>query len=123
MNPWRWRLCLVASVSSACSLSACSSWRAQSITPQRVITERQPTAAWVTRGNRRSVLLERPEIRRDSIVGWGRSAGIVAIPLAEVTRISIREPDGGKTAGLVLGITAAVGGGLYFVILSALSGG
>lgn len=118
MNPSRLPTTLVI----VCVLTGCTSWRAQSITPQRVIADRHPTAAWVTRGNRPSVLLERPEIRRDSIVGWEPSAGIVAIPLAEVTRISIREPDGGKTAGLIISITVAVGVGLYFVILSALSG-
>jgi len=75
----------------------------------------------VTPGNRASVLLMRPEIRNDSIVGWERSAGMVAIPLVDVTRISIREPDGGKTAGLVLGIVGGLGVGVYFVIRSALA--
>lgn len=86
-----------------------------------MISERQPAAAWVTRGNRASMLLERPEIRHDSIVGWDKSAGMVAIPLDEVTRISIREPDGGKRAGLVLGIVGGLGVGVYFVVRSALA--
>ena len=105
-----------------CVLSGCTSWRVQGITPQRVIAERRPAAAFVQARNQSGVMLQAPFIRNDSLVGWAPSVGrTLGIPLAEVTQIEVRVPDGGKTAGLVVGIVAGIGLGLYLVVLDALN--
>ncbi len=109
----------------ACYVSACSTWRVQPVTPQRLLAEKRPPVIWVTRSAGGGVLLETPFIRNDSLVGWERSKlRNVGIPLAEVARIEIREHDSEKTVYLVLGIVAGVGLlvvlGIYAIVESDL---
>lgn len=113
------RLLIVTIV--ACQVTGCTSWRVQRITPQEVIAMHRPPMAWVTRANRWTFLLHAPAVRNDSLVGWNQGAGMVAMPLAEVTQMSVRRPDGTKTAGLVVGIVVGVGLAVFLVIRAALT--
>jgi hypothetical protein len=106
----------------AASISACTRWQVQSVSPQQVLETRQPQKIRVTRTDSTEVVLEQPRIVSDTL--YGISAGTPqavnhgsgeGIALADVSRVAIRRTDPVATTGLVLG-SAAVAGGIFLAI-------
>lgn len=105
-----------------CSLTACTSWRVQSLTPQRVVAEKRPQAAFVQGSNRSGVVLQGPFIRNDSILGFVPSLGkTVGFRLADVTSIEVREPDAGKSLALAGGIIGGIALFVYIGVIAILN--
>jgi hypothetical protein len=106
----------------ACHVSACSTWRVQSLTPQRLLAEKRPSVIWVTRSTGGGVLLETPAIRNDSLVGWdGKRYRNVSIALPDVRSIEIREHDSDKTIYFALGVIAGTGLALVAIFYALLA--
>ncbi len=102
-------------------VTACHSWQPITVSPQRLITEDQPSSVRVTLMNGETVTVENATVRNDSIVGATDAAGGVAsldVQLLEVQHFSV-----GKTIELGFGIAAGLAAVAAVVILIACSGG
>ncbi len=92
------------------SLSACMSWRSEPVSPAHLISTKKPPVVRVTRLGSSKVILEDPEVARDTLYGRPRSssgdkvAGPAAIALADIEKVEIYKSDPGKTLLLVGGI-------------------
>lgn len=98
-------------------LSACTSWKTQSVAPEQVFLTKQPKQVRVTRADQSRLVLVNPEITGDSLVGelpgsgkQGQPSRRAGVPLAEVKQVAIQGVDAGKTIllGVGLGVTALV---------------
>lgn len=113
---------ITATMLLACQVPGCTSWRTQSLSPERVIAERRPSAIIVTQAGQGSFRLEAPYIKQDSLIGWDKwAAERVAIPLAEVTEIKVRESDAYKSELVALGVVVGVGVAIFGLIMLALA--
>ena len=98
---WRWMSSLGAAV-----LLQCTSWHARSVTPATFVTEQRPAKVRIIRRtDGGEVVLERPIVIGDSIVGTGGSVAVSDAAFVAVARFNLV-----KTLGLVGGLWA--GGGL-----------
>ena len=102
----------VAAIVTTDQLIGCTGWHVESLSPGEVVERQQPREIRVQdRDGRRAVLYE-PEVRGDSLVGyqdWSAKAERRALALTEVKEVATRHVSPGRTAGLVLGISAVVG--------------
>ncbi len=88
-------------------LGACAGWQLQPVAPAQYIEEEQPSEIRVTTSDDKKLVLKKPIIRSDSLLG--RASGQVwGSPLAEVTRIETRKFSAGKTALLIIGTGAVI---------------
>jgi hypothetical protein len=90
----------------ATALTACTSWRVQQVGPEQLLAGQHPNAVRVQRADRSRIVLSRPQLRGDSLVGTtrGRPTGV---PLGDISQIAVRRGNALKTTGLILGILAA----------------
>jgi len=97
---------LVATALAATLAMGCTSWRVQGISPQMVIAREQPRAVLVTRADGSKVVVAGPSIVGDTL--WGEVDGRPrGLPVEAIASIAVRRGDGGRTAGLVLGLGVA----------------
>lgn len=105
------KLCaVVVLISFACG--ACTSWygrTAPNLTPRSF----DATTIRITRYDRSVVMVHRPRLQQDSVVGWSDRPGTpeavpVGIPLADVQRVEKRGFDPLKTVGVVAGAYAVL---------------
>ena len=92
-------------------LPGCTKWKVQELAPQEVVATRQPGRMRVTRTDGARVVLEKPALRGDTLVGttWHQSKPVdVQIPLSDVQVVAIRGVDGGATVGLIAGTILAL---------------
>jgi hypothetical protein len=80
-------------------LTACRSWQPTTVSPQRLITEDQPSSVRVTLMNGETVIVENATVRNDSIVA-STDAGVAAAALGDVRLLEVRQFSIGKTVGL-----------------------
>jgi hypothetical protein len=99
---------------------ACKSWQAPRITPREVIRQRQPTSIRVLRTDSTRIEVRSPRVVGDSLVGLrvepsSSDSGRLAIPLSQVSQVTIRQPDPIRTA-VVIAVTLVGLGGLLFAV-------
>lgn len=88
---------------------ACMSWKTQPVSPDQALAK-SPTQVRVTRADGSKVVLLRPAIVADSLIGeppgdpTKRIAQRVAIPLSEVQSVAVQRLSAGKTALLIAGV-------------------
>ena len=101
-------------------LSSCMTWQVQSVSPEQVVWEEQPSQIRVTTTGHSVVILESPRLSGDTLIGvgprnasWARSAyavsdngSMLAIPLAHISHVEIKKPD--KVAPFI-GLAAVAG--------------
>jgi hypothetical protein len=111
----RWcsrRAVLTGLVLAAWSSSGCMHWKTQSAFPE-VVAGKHPSRVRVTRGDGSRVVLLRPEVLGDSLVGApagrSRSGGRPAVALADVSEVALRRVDPAATAAMGLGTLALAG--------------
>ncbi len=98
----RQMLCALLLISS---LSACTTWRTESVTPAQLVDGEHPKSVRVTRTDGRHVTIFTPRVAGDSLVGSGSSYGQGAhlgVALADIREIATSHPSAGKDVGLVL---------------------
>jgi hypothetical protein len=86
--------------------AACSTWRVQPVGPEQLIAERRPAEVRLSRADGSRLVLYRPIVRNDSVVGQAArdSAGV---PVSDVSAVAVRRGDALKTVGLVVLVTGA----------------
>jgi hypothetical protein len=108
-------------------LSACTKCQVQEVSPQQLLTQHQPEKLRVSLVDNTEVVLERPEIRGDSLYGVRDESALrldyasgrppshgasAALPLADVEKVAVRKINP-VTTGLLVGLGVAA---VYFVI-------
>ncbi len=82
----------IACVLLPCCLVACSTWKPQHVSPQQVVSEKQPDKVRVTLTDGTRNVIEYPMITGDSLTGV--LAGVQeTVPLSTVTVLELREVD------------------------------
>ena len=92
------------------SLSGCTSWRPDTVTPQAVV-QGQPRSLRVTYTDSSTIttiVVNNPQLKGDTIVGRGADKAAVRVPLVSVLRTETRHADAGTTLLVVLGVTAVL---------------
>ena len=89
------------------SFSACTTWRADTLTPQAVV-ESHPLTMRVTYKDSSMVVIDYPQLHGDTIVGPDPKMNHVRVPLDSVLLTETRHGDAGTTVLVVLGVTAAL---------------
>ncbi len=95
----------------AAYVSACTSWRVESVPPARLLADRHPTKVLVTRHDSSRVTVVNPSLSGDSLVGSVHRA-TAGIPLGDIESLAIRKGDALKTVGLI----GAIAGGLLVIV-------
>jgi len=106
---------IIAIVLIACQLSACTSWRVETLSPADVINQRAPDAVRVQRADGRREVWYQPQIHGDTLVGFWNTYGKTpdrAAALADLRGISTSHVSAGKTSALVLFMAALIGIGV-----------
>jgi hypothetical protein len=85
-------------------LAGCHSWRAESVSPSRLIEAKHPGTIRITRPDGTQLLLQQPIARNDSLVGVAEGRGQTGLHLNEVRNVETRRLNAVKTGGLVLGV-------------------
>jgi hypothetical protein len=102
----RREIALVVAVSNA---SGCTTWRATAVAPEEFIADKHPAVVRVTRTDNTRVLLHRPAVSGDSLVGdrdETRKSGAreaMGVPLTQVQSVAVSRFDTGKTLVLAVG--------------------
>ena len=109
---------ILSSLLAASTLSACSSWHTQPLTPAQVIAEQHPQAVRIGRADGNRQVIVEPQVTVDSLVG-NSDGGRASVALADIREIAVRRSDPGKTIGLVVGSVMAAGGALIAIIAIA----
>ena len=111
--------CLTAALLVA-QLASCSTWRVQNNPPQQFTVRDSTQLVRVVRRNGTELTLQEAQVRGDTLYGTSTLAPrqVLAIPLSDVRTIAVRQPDGVKTAGLVVGVTVGVAGAIVLWIVA-----
>jgi hypothetical protein len=94
------------------ALPGCARWHPQGLTPQAVLEREQPAHVRVTRTDNSHVELNNPVIAGDSIRG-SAPYGEMAIPLSQVTYLSLKQRD--RVTAPVL-VAVGLAGGLIALL-------
>ncbi len=114
----------VSSILLPVYLSSCTSWQVQSVSPEQVVTEDQPSKIRVTLTDSSELEMGQPRIVGDTLRGLVKGKpfrGAVKdsllerdVLLADIATVRIKKPDVTKSVFLGLGIAAGA-----FVVLVA----
>ena len=100
---------LVAVIVLPTYLAACTSWRVQETAPAQLFEQEQPTNVRATLTDGTTIELENPRVSGDRLIGV-RDGLETGVSLSTVEALAVREPDTGKTIGVVLlSVVAVVG--------------
>ena len=127
MRLWSERHVVVRAVSLVLiisQLTACSSWRTQEATPERVLARKSPERVRVTVADSQLVLLG-PRVVNDSLLGTAmvpdghnrRVATPVALDLRDIQRVQTPGFNTGRTIAVALGSLAVAAGATLVVLL------
>lgn len=104
---------LTAALALSAALSGCTRWHQLETAPDRVVMEKRPGAVRLTRSDGSRVVLLRPFMVRDSVVGDAEGAEQrTAVPRDSVTAVAVRQVNVALTV-----ITIVAGLGLVFAAL------
>jgi hypothetical protein len=97
------------------SLTACTKWQVQALSPQQLLAEGQPAQVRITRADQTAIILRHPEIVGDTLYGIARNGAGQAeprpgVPLSDVAQVAIRRQDPLSTGLLALGSAALAAG-------------
>jgi hypothetical protein len=105
------------------SVIACTRWQPAEISPERFVTETQPSRIRVTRLDSTRVELIRPHVSGDSLIGSVTPSGPpVSIPLSAVANVSVIKVEPAPTIALILAFSGAVVAVIMAVALAKNSG-
>jgi hypothetical protein len=121
--------CAAATLFVTLSSTACHAWRTEGVSPKAVLATRQQVTLRVTRIDGSQVVLERPVLQGDILLGdtlpgTRPDTSVlrdVRIPLTDVREVATRGFSAGRTVGLGLGVAAglAAAWGVFVAIFLA----
>jgi len=111
---------LVRLVLLTASLTACTKWQVQAVSPQQLLAEGQPAQLRITRADQSAIILHHPELVGDTLYGSVRDGAASAEPrqqvaVSDVAQLAIRRTDPLATGLLALG-SAALAAGVGVVV-------
>ncbi len=103
-------------------LASCTSWQVQSVSPEQVVAEEQPSQVRVTTTDQSEVVLEAPRVSGDNLLGlgdrnvsWAGSIYAVSdtgsaleIPLANISHLAVKKTNIGNSVLLGVGVVAGM---------------
>ena len=91
-------------------LASCTSWQVQTVSPEQVVTEDQPSKIRVTLTDSSELEMEQPRIVGDTLRGLvkGGADGERDVLLADIATVRVKKTDTGNSVLLGLGIAAGV---------------
>ena len=98
----------VAALLLATQLAACTEWRVESMSTRDLIESSHPDRLRVIRADSTSVVLDRPALVGDTLVGQVKG-GRSAVAVADVASVAVRRTNTVNTmllVGAVVGLTA-----------------
>ena len=106
-------------------LSSCTSWQVQSVSPEQVVTEDQPSKIRVTLTDSLELEMEQPRVVGDTLRGLvkgGADDSLVErdVLLADIATVRVKKTNDTKTVFLVLVITGAFVGAIAIIGLSSI---
>lgn len=104
------------------ALSGCMTWHNPKLEPSALIDQRHPDAVQVELQDRSKVLVYRPMISGDSLVGSTSRRRPLAIPRSDIISVSVQRLNPGLTAfGLMTvgGVIALLAASSSFTILGS----
>ena len=87
--------------------AGCHSWHSDNLTPLEIISRDHPSLIRLTTRRGAQVVLHRPVVTNDSVVGVTRS-GPIRLGADEIERLEVRQLNAARTIGLVVGVSAGV---------------
>lgn len=81
-------------------------WRAQPFVPDQFVVAKKPRRIRITTTAGEQLVLDRPKVRNDSIVGRG-SDGVTGVPVQDVRRIETGTSKAVEAAGRTIGMGVA----------------
>jgi hypothetical protein len=96
---------------SATMLAACTSWQVQSVSPEQLIADEQPSTVRVLLQDGGRVVVNSPRISADSLLGVTRRSQPASVLLANISELAVRRTSVLKTVVLA----AALGFAGYVV--------
>jgi hypothetical protein len=84
------------------SLPACSSWKVSTVPPAELLTKEHPAKIRVTLADNSTVVLSRPELVEDTLVGHSEKQQ-VRIATSDAVQVARRKTDALSTVGLIGG--------------------
>ncbi len=105
-------------------LSSCTSWQVQSVSPEQVVTEGEPSKIRVTLTDSSELEMEQPRMVGDTLRGLvkgGADDSLVErdVLLADIVTVRVKKTDPGRTAFLGLGIVAVIGGAVFAITVAS----
>jgi len=98
---------------AALSGPACHAWHTERLGPEALLVSRQPAQLRVTLADSSQIVLERPALRGDTLVGIGQDQGegdVMRIPLTDIRELATRRISVVPTVALItVGLYAAFG--------------
>jgi len=103
-----------------CYLAACTSWHVEEgVTPQQLISTKQPHVVRLTRADGSHLVLDRPRIvAGDSLAGTHYKVAS-SVALSDVTQVATPRLSAGKTIGLFLGLSVVAVGTAVIACVSS----
>ena len=104
----------VSSILLPVYLSSCTSWQVQSVSPEQVVTEEEPSKIRVTLTDSSELEMEQPRIVGDTLRGLvkgGADDSLVErdVLLADIATVRVKKTNATASVLLVVGIAAVVG--------------
>ena len=101
-------------------LSSCTTWEVQRASPEQVVTEDQPSKIQVTTTDQSELVVEKPRVSGDTLLGIGDwyvsltgsvyavsdTGSALEIPLADISHVALKKTDATKSVLFGLGIVA-----------------
>ena len=109
---------ILTSLLAVSTVSACSTWHTQPLTPAQVIAEQHPPAVRVDRADGNRQVIVEPRVIADSLVGTSGGRRL-SVPLADIGAIAVSRGDPLKSVGMFLGVVAAIGAAVIAILAIA----
>ena len=106
-----------------CYLAACTSWHVeQDVTPQQLISTKQPSRVRLTRADSSSLVLDQPQIVAGDSVSGTHNGVPRRVAVSDITQVATSKISAGRTIGLFLGLAVIVVGIAAIACVSDQSG-
>jgi len=105
----------VAILLIACQLTACTSWRLETLSPADVMQQQYPEVVRVERAGGHREVWYRPQMNGDSLIGWWDTARRTPdrrVALSEIRQVSTSHVSAAKTSALLVVLGGMIAAGI-----------
>ena len=102
-------------------VTACTSWKVLSVSPQELVSRDHPSAIQVREQGGARYVMASPRLEGDSLTGYVKRVER-RIPMVAIDRVAVRRFNALKTVGLVVVVPAALIAALVGIVCAGGSG-